>query len=91
MPFPHLLQTHQPSGQVHLGCQRGWEVATAVHHPTNTKLPSLSSPSQLVDLLPTTCLHLGVGGLAFLLLRVISSYPLPTGQHLKLAQGQAEL
>ena len=41
-----LLQTHQPSGRVHLGCQRGWVVAAALHQPARNTLCSPNSPEQ---------------------------------------------
>lgn len=40
-----LLQTHQPRGQVHLGCQRGREVAAAWDQPARNVLRSLGSPA----------------------------------------------
>ena len=42
---PRLLQTHQPRGQVHLGCQRGRVVAAALRQPARNTPRSLSSPA----------------------------------------------
>ena len=42
---PCLLQTHQPCGQVHLGCQRGRVVAAALRQPARNTPRSPSSPA----------------------------------------------
>jgi len=44
-PCPDILQTHQLSGQVHLRCQRGWEVATTWDQPARKVLHSSRNPT----------------------------------------------